>query len=227
MPAKNVRKEYMKNGYYHLYNRGVEKRKIFLDEQDYSVFLNYLKIYLTQKDEKRLLEIVSNSKIPWIEKDRALKLLRLNNFFEEIILLAYCLMPNHFHIIVKQKDSNSIDKFMNSLCTRYTMYFNKKYDRVGPLYQGTYKAVKINSDDQFLHLSPYIHKQAIFPQGHALRNQPSSYKDYLGLRRTDWVHPEEILTYFSTSNSHLSYRAFVKQDEETRLIEKITLEEAE
>lgn len=230
MPAKNIRKEYLTNGYYHLYNRGVEKRKIFLDQQDYAVFLNYLGSYLTPKNEKKLLNVLSDDKIPWKEKDNTIKLLRLNNFSKEISLLAYCLMPNHFHFFLKQKDANSIDKFMNSLFTRYTMYFNKKYERVGSLYQGTYKAVLVTSEIQFLHLSRYIHKQALPREslkGVALKSQPSSYYDYLGVRKTEWIHPEEILSYFSSISTSLSYESFVKQSEEDWIIEKITLEDSE
>lgn len=225
MPAKNVRKEYLENGYYHLYNRGVEKRIIFLDNQDYSVYLSYLKEYLIPKNEKELWDKISDPQIPWVEKDKAIKVLRLNNFSKEITLLAYCLMPNHFHFFVKQKKSDSIDKFMNSLCTRYTMYFNKKYKRVGSLYQGVYRAVLVSSEDQFLHLSRYIHKQALSPQGDALRNQPSSYEDYLGLRKTEWIYPEEILSYFSKSNPKLSYKAFVEQENDNSIMENIILEE--
>ena len=88
MPAKNVRKEYLENGYYHLYNRGVEKRIIFLDNQDYSVFLSYLKEYLIPKNEKELWDIISDAKISWVEKEKAIKILRLNNFSKEITLLA-------------------------------------------------------------------------------------------------------------------------------------------
>ncbi|EKD85788.1 MAG: Transposase, partial [uncultured bacterium] len=167
MPAKNAIKLYLENGYYHLYNRGVEKRKIFLDEQDYSVFLSYLKEYLLPKNEKELQERLSDPSASSKEKDKILKLLRMNNFSDEIALLSYCLMPNHFHFFVKQKNPNIIDKFMNSLCTRYTMYFNKKYERVGSLYQGVYKAVLLTTEAQFLHLSRYIHKQALASQGEA------------------------------------------------------------
>src|SRR3989344_6595529 len=176
MPAKNSRKLYYENGYYHIYNRGVEKRKIFLDRQDYSVFLSYLKEYLSPKDENALYAVLSDESSTPSEKDRARKLLRINNFSEEITLLAYCLMPNHFHFFIKQKSAGSIDKFMNSLGTRYTMYFNKKYDRVGSLYQGVYKAVSITNESQFIYLSKYIHKQALAlaSQGLALRDQPSS-----------------------------------------------------
>jgi len=152
MPARNSRKEYLENGYYHIYNRGVEKRIIFLDQQDYSVFLSYLKEYLLPKDEKGLRNRLFDPSISPRERDKIIKKLNLNNFSNEITLLAYCLMPNHFHFFIKQKSAGSMDKFMNSLGTRYTMYFNKKYKRVGSLYQGVYKAVLVDSDVQFLYL---------------------------------------------------------------------------
>ncbi len=228
MPARNRTKQYLEDSYYHIYNRGVEKRAIFLDQQDYNVFLNYLKEYLTPKDERSLINQLSDPNVPWEEKDKTIKLLRLNNFTEEITFLAYCLMPNHFHFFVKQKSIQSIDKFMNSLGTRYTMYFNKKYRRVGSLYQGVYKAVSLDNDEQFIYLSKYIHKQIAIhqslPQGQALQDseQPSSYPEYLGKRKTKWIHPEEILSYFSKTNPKLSYRSFVEEkDDFTTISEKI------
>jgi putative transposase len=238
MPAKNSRKQYYENGYYHIYNRGVEKRKIFLDEQDHGVFLSYLKEYLTSKNERELQEKLADATTPWGEKDKILKRLRLNNFCDEISLLAYCLMPNHFHFFIKQKSAGSIDKFMNSLCTRYTMYSNKKYKRVGHLYQGVYKAISISSEAQLLHLSRYIHKQSLSPrtlQGQALQklraqmvDYPSSYQEYLGKRKTGWVHPEEILSYFSKENSDLAYESFVKQDsDDSQILKDIILSEEE
>ena len=108
------------------------------------------------------------------------------------------------------------------------MYFNKKYKRVGSLYQGVYKAVLVDNEQQFLHLSRYIHKQALASQGQALRSygeQPSSYPEYLGLRKTEWVHPEEILSYFSKVNPSLSYEEFVKQEDDFEILANLTLEE--
>lgn len=220
MPAKNSRKTYVANGYYHIYNRGVEKRIIFLDQQDYSVFLSYLKDYLLPKNEKELYERLSDPQISSKEKDKVLKLLHLNNFGQEIILLAYCLMPNHFHFFVKQKNIGAIDNFMNSLATRYTMYFNRKYKRVGHLYQGVYKAVLISNEAQFLHLSRYIHKQAL-----DLKNQPCSYPEYMGSRQTLWIKPDEILNYFSRTNPSHSYENFVAQQEESEKLKDLTLED--
>lgn len=220
MPAKNSSKEYLKNGYYHIYNRGVEKRIIFSDEQDYGVFLSYLKEYLLPKNVLELQKKLTDPDVSYFEKDKIAKLLRLNNFSGEISLLAYCLMPNHFHFLIKQQGANSIDNFMNSLATRYVVYFNRKNKRVGPLFQGVYKAILISTDEQFLHLSRYIHQQAINTQN---REQPSSYFDYLGKRKTTWLNTEEILSFFSQNHPHLSYESFVRE-RDNELIKSFLIE---
>lgn len=205
MPAKNSVKTYIKNGYYHVYNRGVEKRKIFLYKQDYSVFLAYLKQYLSYKDVKKLRSQLN--KVDYKEKDKIVKTLRMNNFNEDIRLLCFCLMPNHFHFLIQQKKEDSMDKFMNSLCTRYTMYFNKKYKRVGSLFQGVYKAVLIDNDNYLTHLSRYIHFQAV----NARCQRPSSFDAYLGKSSIDWVNKDVVLSYFPKTNKNLSYENFVMQ----------------
>lgn len=217
MASRNSRKEYVKNGYYHIYNRGVNKQPIFLDLQDYNVFVSYLRDYLTPKDIDALQKELSET-TSWKRKDEIRKELRRNNFANEIQTIAYCLMPNHIHLLVKQKSSGSIDKFMNSLGTRYTKYFNLRYKRLGPLYQDVYKAVLITSDEQLLHLTRYIHKQA-------MSSQPSSYTEYLRPSKS-WVHSQEILSYFSSTIPSLSYSAFVSQPEEgSTILDKIILED--
>lgn len=228
MPGKNTRKQYVKNGYYHVYNRGVEKRKIFVDEQDYSVFLSYLKEYLLPKNIQELSDIVNNENSPPFEKNKALKLIRLNNFATDISLIAYCLMPNHFHLLIKQNSRDSMDKFMNSFCTRYTMYFNAKYERVGKLYEGTYKAVIVSTDEQLLHLSRYIHSNPIklkTDKGDALFGQPSSLPIYLGLNKATWVSSNEILSFFSKTNPKLSYKNFMGLEEDANVLENLKIDD--
>ncbi|MBI4037796.1 transposase [Candidatus Curtissbacteria bacterium] len=223
MPAKNSLKQYIENSYYHLYNRGVEKRLVFQEPQDHAVFLSYLKEYLLPKNAKELSEKLTNPNTSYKEKDKIIKLLRLNNFSDEIELVAYCLMPNHFHMLVKQKKPTSIDIFMNSLGTRYTMYFNRKYNRVGSLWQAVYKAVLVNSDEQLLHLVRYIHKQALTSSGDEV--QPNSHIDYLRTRKTEWIKPNEILSYFSQSNPKLSYKQFVHEAEDPEIIRYTKIED--
>lgn len=220
MPAKNSIKHYLENGYYHLYNRGVEKRLIFLDSQDYAVFISYLKEYLLPKDEKTLRQKLADPNLSSRERDKIIKKLSLNNYADEITLMAYCLMPNHFHFLVKQKSAQGIDAFMQSLSTRYTMYFNCKHNRVGSLYQAVYKASSINTDEYLLELSRYIHKQAV-----KLGFQPCSYLDYIRARKTEWVKPEEILGYFSKINPYLSYERFMDLSNNPSLPQAIILED--
>lgn len=226
MSGGNARKFYVEEGYYHIYNRGVEKREIFLDQQDYEVFLSYLKNYLMPKDSKDLENHLLNPQLSSKQRDKILKLLRLNNFADEITLLAFCLMPNHFHFFIKQKDIGSMDKFMNSFGTRYTKYINTKYKRVGKLYQGNYKAVLITDEQQFIYLSKYIHKQSLATPSNAwVVNQPSSYPEYLGKRKTEWIHPEEVLQYFSKTNLNLSYQSFIEQENNLDLVQNFTIDE--
>lgn len=227
MPAKNSIKQYLENGYYHLYNRGVEKRDIFLDKQDYSVFLSYLKEYLLPKNEKELMDRLSKADTTYQEKDKIIKLLRMNNFSDQIFLLAYCLMPNHYHFLIKQSEHNSIDHFIRSIGTRYSMYFNRKYKRVGPLYQGVYKAVLISNNEQLLHLSRYIHKQGLNLKEFSPQNQEkqsSSYGEYIGFRKTQWINTEEILSNFNKNYRSASYQSFVKETADLDIISKLLME---
>jgi len=227
VPGKNEVKLYIENGVYHIYNRGVEKRKIFQDKQDYAVFCSYLKVYLSPKNIDEISRQLANPKLSRSEKTRLINMARLNNFSNEIVLIAYCLMPNHFHLLVKQKSRDTIDKFMNSLGTRYTMYFNRKYDRVGKLYEGTYKAVLVTTDEQLLHLTRYIHKNPTklsSAQGDPLYSQPSSLAEYLGLKKTPWVDPKEVLAFFSKTNPKLSYKNFLKSEEDKGLIKDLAID---
>lgn len=219
MPAKNAIKSYIANSYYHIYNRGVEKRKIFMDVQDRNVFLSYLKEYLLPKNEINLHEKLSDPNTSAREKARILRKLKLNNFSDEITLLCYCLMPNHFHFFIKQESANSIDRFMQSIGTRYTMYFNTRYKRVGSLFQAVYKAVLIQNEEQFVYLSKYIHKQAF------KINYPSSYEDFINIRNTEWVKPKEVLNFFSGRVPGLSYQSFIQEEIEYEKLQNVIFED--
>ncbi len=192
MPSKNLLKTKVGGGFYHIYNRGVEKRVIFQDIQDHKVFLNYLKEHLSPPpDPEDLLEIFTLQGTSFKGIPRQPK-----NYFQKIKLLAFCLMPNHFHLLIKQENPEDMEGFMRSLATRYSMYFNKKYDRVGPLFQSIYKASLISDDVYLLHLSRYIH---LNPQEYTnnLAQAYSSYGDYLGIRKTAWIDTDFILSFFN------------------------------
>ena len=229
MPARNVIKLYVPGGVYHVYNRGVNKSDIFLDEQDYRVFLSYLATALTAKNEKKLQAILFDETRSYKERREAARELRLKNFTGRVDLLAYCLMPNHFHFLLKQKGEGDMSAFVQAIMTRFTMYENGRHKRVGRVFQGPYKAVLVTDEFQFLHVSRYIHQNPLslkrprlFMLDQQLRLQPSSYPNYLGEIQQPWVKPQDILSYFSKQKmGFLSYRAFVEMqdaDFETRSI---------
>lgn len=204
MPAKNSLKFYIENGYYHIYNRGVEKRDIFLDENDYRMFLYQLKYYLGIPKEDDIKQ-----------KKRSIR--------SEIVLLGYCLMPNHFHLFIKQLTKTGMTKLLRAICTNYVCYFNKRYKRVGTLFQGKYKAALIENEPNLLHVSRYIHINPLeldrvgpWKGSDPLGQYPySSYSFYLGLKAADWLNSNEILGYFKSAQKiHLrdilSYQSFVE-----------------
>lgn len=219
MPKKNSLKIYVEDGYYHIYNRGVEKRTIFEDEQDYKVFLSYLKYSLSPPPKPEdIKHIFTLQGLPFQGIPHQPK-----NFLDKIELVAYCLMPNHFHLIIHQLDDESLKSFMTSLTTRYSMYFNKKYSRVGTLFQSVYRGVLVTDEPYLLHLSRYIHlNPSEFTKD--LASAYSSYVDYLGLRKTSWLKPDIILEQFNNKvgiefKKINNYKDFVeKYEQEDKIV---------
>lgn len=203
MPAKNSVKVFVQGGYYHIYNRGVAKQDIFREERDYKMFLSFLKEYLLPLEHPDFIKI-----------DRISSRRKPQSCFGVVQLLAYCLMPNHFHLLVKNIAERGIEKFMRNLCTSYSGYFNRMYDRVGPLFQGIYKAVLVESDEQLVYVSKYIHRNPseLLTKDQPLQKYPyASYSNYLGQRNQDWLVTQEILAFFSTNFPHQDYRYFVEE----------------
>lgn len=202
MPVKNCLKVYKPNAYYHVYNRGVEKRTIFQTERDYKIFLSYLKFYL----QGQSLQVLSSSRQP-------------NNFYDEIELLAYILMPNHFHMLLYQTNTMDINYFMRSLMTKYVGQFNKRYQRVGPLFQSRYKAVLIESKDQLIYTTKYIHRNCLdlfsdkLPARTVLAGYKySSYLNYTGVVNQIWVNPEPVLRHYLKLYPNKLYKNYVWEE---------------
>ena len=219
MPAKNSIKTFVDHTYYHVYNRGVEKRDIFLDDKDYLAFLGCLKLYLTPPHpvDRRIAITLQGETLSNTNKVIYCPSRQPNNHEKTIDLVAYCLMPNHFHLLFRSIEKDSMTKFMRSLATRYSMHFNKKYERVGSLFQGPYKAVMVEHENQFLWVTKYIHRNpltlSLYKENPCkLAEYPySSYKNYLGDIHQSWLHPENILVYFSKTNPRNTYQRFVEE----------------
>jgi putative transposase len=190
MAYKNTRRQDYEKSFYHVYNRGIAKMDIFLDEEDHRVF------------ERLLARSLSKEKT--VDKYSR----EYSNYYGLAQLHVYCLMPNHFHFLFYQEEPGAIEKVMHGVNVAYSMYFNKKYQRRGTLYESPYKSVLISSDDQLKHVSRYIH---LNPMGYRLWGH-SSYSDYVYDPR-NWVTTEYILNLFSSKKAYLD---FVDDYEDTK-----------
>ena len=180
--------------YSHIYNKGIEDRVIFNDEQDYQVFQGFLEGYLTPPADPE------TTKKAFTVNGRVFRGIphQPKNYFKKVQLVAYCLMPGHFHLALQQTTPGSVEKFIRSLCTRYSIYFNKKYQRTGTLFGGRYKFAWIKDVASLRLLTRYFHQAG----------SNSSYPEYLGHRTTPWVNTNVVLS--SQKNGQPSYQNFVE-----------------
>lgn len=190
---------------YHIYNRGVDKRNIFLDESDKYRFVHDLFEFNDKNPAKNLTIYLKNN----ANKEVGLPKLKGGSREMMVEILAYCLMDNHFHLMVRQKTENGITEFMRKLGTGYTNYFNKKYDRSGSLFQGKFKSVNLNNNAHFLYLPIYIHLNPLdfnYPEWREgkiknykkavdfLENYKwSSYVDYIGKKNFPSILSRDFL----------------------------------
>ncbi len=165
------------DNYYHIFSRSIAKYVIFNNDQEYSRIINLislLKYVDFDYSFSRFIILKSDQQLSIINK-----LKKQNKTFVEII--AYCIMPTHFHLILKQNTDFGIAKYMAKLLNSYSKYFNAIHNRVGPLWSGRFKNLKVTDDDQLLHLTRYIH---LNPCSANIVNRPehweySSYKEYI------------------------------------------------
>jgi putative transposase len=192
MSGMSLRKKpFVPGEYYHVYNRGNSKQKIFHDKQDYERFINLLYLSNTRKNFR-----INDISKDFLAFDRGVELL--------VSIGAYTLMPNHFHILITQKNEGSISKFMQKLTTAYSMYYNQKYTRTGGLFEGKFKSQYATDNRYLKYLFSYIHlniikliqkdwkKDGVNDKQYVLqyleKYNYSSYRDYL-----DIVRPEGVI----------------------------------
>lgn len=192
-------KEFAADEYYHLYNRGNGKMDIFRDPQDYMNFL--LRLCVLLEMPRGALGIRSEL--------GATKLrLRLDSFDAGTFsLVCYCIMPNHFHLLIRQNGDTLINKLILRLATSYSMYFNAKYAHVGHVFQDRFKAVHINDDKYLRHLSAYIH---LNPRVAGLTRAASDWKysscsEYIDKKEGAVCEKDVILEQFSSSRDYLRF----------------------
>lgn len=183
MPGRNVTKIYSPESYYHVYNRGVAKQPIFIDSKDYKIFISLINRYMNpEADTSKWRHVYPN-------------------YADRLELLAYCLMPNHVHFLIYQNDESAMKEFMKSLMTSYGMYFNKRYERVGPVFQNRYRASLINNDSYLDHISRYIHLNPRDWNNY----EYSSLKYYRNADPPKWLKPDKVLSLFPSRSQYLEF----------------------
>jgi len=206
--------------YYHLYNRGVDKRIIFKSKNDYERFLMLLFVSNSNSQSFRLDNLINQQRKTFDE------ILVLDKGEPLVSIGAWCLMANHFHLLVRQEIDGGITKFMRKLGVGYSMYFNIKYQRAGALFGGLFKSKLIGTDDNYMRqLFGYIHINPLeiaFPEWKDKINQSpadmkkfiesyrySSYPDYIGANRVEKsiINPGNFPDYFQGNKS---FREFVE-----------------
>lgn len=204
MPTRNAIKQYEANAYYHIYTRGVNKDLVFIDDLDKAYFLSLFKRYLSGE------RAISSARV--VYKD----------YSGELELLSYCLMDNHIHILVYQTEMDAIARFMRSVMTSYSMYFNKRHKRVGHVFQSRYLGRRIDSDAYLHHISRYIHRN---PKNWRTF-QYSSIGNYTGERSSSWLLTERILSLFGGSGENY-YNFIAEMDDDTDETDELLFERAD
>ncbi len=212
---------------YHVLNRGISLQSTFRAKKEIQRGLGLMRYYQNQKPPLRYSQFLALSGKR--RKQILENLKKEKNFFVEII--AYCLMPNHFHLLLKQLKEKGISKFMSNFTNSYTRYFNTKRKRNGPLFQGKFKAVRIETDEQLLHLSRYIHLNPY--SSYVLKTlrdlekyQYSSLPEYLDNRQAGFCSKEIVLGQFKSPRAHKKF-VFDQADYQRKLekVKHLSLEE--
>lgn len=188
---------FVNGSYYHIFNRGVEKRQIFSGSKDYSRFLKIL-FYYQFSGPKPSFSLYRRFKNQSFAKNPKI-----------VEIISYCLMPNHFHLLLKQLTDNGVSEFISKISNGYTKYFNTKGNRIGPLFQGAFKAVLVETDEYLIHLSRYIHLNPLVSEvtKDLESYKYSSYREFMGLDTKGLCSKHSILSFFKTNKE---YKKFIE-----------------
>ena len=196
--------------FYHIYNRGVDKRSIFTNSGDIERFFKGVEQFNT-------LEVIGS-----LERGH-----RVSTDPKLVNIVVYCMNPNHFHFILEQVAERGIEKFMHKLCMGYSKYFNTKYKRSGALFQGKFQAKLIDSNEYLLHLSAYINlNKMAHGRGHSVSTLgKTSWKEYIKDNSPNKICETKIILDQFKSRNH--YRKFAESSLKSIVERKSLLDELE
>ncbi len=191
---------------YHIYNQGIDKRPTFIDIREYTHAIETIRFYRYNTQ----LKLSTFLKLPKSEKELFTSL-NLKEENKQILIISLCLMPNHFHFLVQQTFDKGISRFASDFQNSYTKYFNAKHRRKGSLFLDQFKAVRIETDEQLMHVSRYIHlnpySSYVVKTLEEVERYPwSSFKEYISWQSADISEKSLILSHFKNNEA---YRNFV------------------
>ncbi len=190
---------------YHVFNRGINRQPTFTTKQEYKRALLTMQFYRVAKPPTKL------SRFLRLEKEEQAKILKyLDEEEKQVEIICFCLMPNHFHFLLKQKKENGISKFMGNFQNSYTRYYNTKHEADGSIFLTQFKAVRIVTDEQLMHVSRYIHLNPhtgyVVKSIEELNNYPwSSYKNYI-TNNNSFIESDLVMGLFKNRED---YKQFV------------------
>lgn len=223
--------KFVNDEYYHIYNRGVDKRTIFECQEDLDRFFESMKEFNTINPIDSIFEAKR------LRKKLRGRTSELSEDEKLVNFVCYCLNPNHYHFLLQQLVDKGIQKFMQKIGTGYVMYFNKKHKRSGSLFQGKYKAIHVNSNEYLLHLNTYInlnykiHNLEKF-RGSTSKLFKSSWEEYIKDNRNrnneqkkDFCEKDIILDQFGNIEDYKGFaKDSLKRIRENKQIKKLLLE---
>ncbi len=187
-----MRKTKFVNGeFYHIYNRGVDKRPVFMDEYDFARFLQGMDEF---NSIRPIGSIFENS----FRKNKPLS----NQVAKLVDIVCFCLNKNHYHLVLRQRVKNGISEFMKKVGTGFAQYFNFKNKRSGTLFQGPFKAKHINSNDYLLHVSAYVNLNNKVHQINTSDYFKSSWNEYVLNNKGLCSFKDVILKQFESQNAY-------------------------
>lgn len=191
---------------YHIYNRGIDHKSVFTTKWEFQRAVNTLSFYRFASLPFRFSQLL---KLPHGDRIKILDDLKKENS-KLVEIICFCLMPNHFHFVLKQLQDGGISKFISNFTNSYTKYFNTKHERIGHLFEGLFKSVLVESDEQLIHVSRYIHLNPItsfiIKLGDLENYSWSSFPEYLDLTQDQFCQKEIVLNQFPNANT---YKQFV------------------
>lgn len=183
---------------YHIFNRSVESRPIFKIRRDHLRAIETIDFYRYSDWPIKL----SKFRVLNIEEKQLLEKRIKSESKKMVRLLSYCLMPNHIHFLLQQIKDKGISRFMSNFTNSYTRYFNVRHRRKGHLFQSMFKAVRIETNEQLLHVSRYIHLNPVISyiinEKEINKYEWSSYPEFLGVSPFEICDPDLILSQFSS-----------------------------